>query len=175
MIWFDYLALGFIAYFVIKGLLSGFIRNLFSLVGMLVAFLYSGWLALKIKPYLAHFIHHPKGQILLSFLLAFGLIYVTFVLLGFMVVLLMKTLHISLGDRILGALFGLIKGALFTTFLYFLIIIPFPPARESLDRSLTYPVVSTTTKVLGRFIPQSWLEFIKRSRKYYEIPKMLLD
>lgn len=175
MIWFDYLALGFIAYFVIRGLLSGFIRNFFSLVGMLVAFLYSGWLSLKLKPYLAHFIHHPKGLILLSFLLAFGLIYVTFVLLGFMVVLLLKTMHISLGDRILGALFGLLKGALFTTFLYFLIIIPFPSARESLDHALTYPVVSTTTKVLARFIPQSWLEFIKRSRKYYEIPKMLLD
>ncbi|BAU23953.1 colicin V production protein [Caldimicrobium thiodismutans] len=175
MIWFDFLALGFIAYFVIRGLLSGFIKNFFSLVGMLVAFLYSGWLSLKLKPYIAHFINHPKGQLLISFLLAFLLIYITFLLLGFVIVLALKTMHISLGDRILGALFGFIKGALFTTFLYFLIVIPFPPARESLDRALTYPVVNTTTKVLVRFIPQSWIEFIKRSRKYYEIPKMFLN
>ncbi len=84
-------------------------------------------------------------------------------------------MHLTLGDRILGACLGLIKGALFTTFLYFLIVVPFPPAKQSLDKALTYPIVFHTTQILKRFIPQSWKDFIVKSRKYYEIPKMFLD
>lgn len=175
MIWFDYLALGIIAYFVIRGFLSGFIKGFFSLLGMLIAFLYAGWLSLKLKPYMAHLISHPKGQLLISFLLAFLLIYLSFVLLGYVIVLFLKEINLSLGDRILGGLFGLIKGALFVTFFYFLIVVPFPPAKESLDRALVYPVISTTTKLLMPLIPKSWIEFIQRTRKYYEIPKMLLS
>jgi membrane protein required for colicin V production len=62
MIWFDYLALGFTAYFVIRGFWVGLLRNLFSLAGMVVAFLYSGWLALKLNPYVGHIISHPKAS-----------------------------------------------------------------------------------------------------------------
>lgn len=175
MIWFDYLALGLMAYFVIKGVLSGFLRILFSVLGMLVAFLYSGWFSLKLKPYISNFVAHPKGQILVSFLLAFFLIYITFVLMGYFVLLFMKRLHISFADRVLGGIFGFIKGSLFVTFLYFLIVVPFPPARESLDKALVYPVVANTTKILQRFIPKSWIEFIQKTRKYYEIPKMFIN
>ncbi|MFN3504802.1 MAG: CvpA family protein [Caldimicrobium sp.] len=175
MIWFDYLCLGFIFYFVIRGFLTGFFKSFFSLLGMLFAFLYSGWLSLKLKPIIATFIHHPKALLLISFFLAFLLIYLTFVLFGFLLMLFLKMMHLTFGDRLLGAILGLIKGVLFTTFLYFLIVIPFPPAKQSLDKSLTYPVAFHTTQVLKRFIPQSWKDFIVKSRKYYEIPKMFLE
>jgi len=174
MTWFDYLGLGFLIYFVIRGFLSGFIKNLFSLVGMLFAFLYSGWLSLKLKPYVSHFVSHPKAQIFLSFLLAFLIIYFTFVLFGFIILLAIKTLTLGLGDRLLGALFGFIKGALFITFLYYLIVIPFPGEKAHLEKALTYPIVEKTSQIFLRFVPESWLEFIKKTRKYYEIPKTLL-
>lgn len=175
MIWFDYVALGFLFYFIIRGFLSGFLKSLFSLAGMLFALLYSGWLSLKIKPLVAYFIHHPKALLFVSYFLAFLLIFLSFVLLGYVVLLFLKVMHLTFGDRLLGALLGLIKGALFTTFLYFLIIIPFPSAKSSLDGSLTYPVVFHTTQILKKFIPQSWKEFMIKSRKYYEVPKMFLE
>lgn len=175
MTWFDYIVGIFFAYFVVRGFLSGFLRGFFSLIGMLVAFLYSGWFSLKIKPYIAYFIQHPKGQIFISFLLAFLIIYLTFVAFGYLVLLLLKSMNLSLGDRILGMIFGLMKGALFATFLYFLIVVPYPPAKKTLDQSLCYPVVEHTTKLLLRFIPQSWIEFIQKTRRYYEIPRMLLE
>lgn len=175
MIWFDYLSLGFIIYFALRGFLSGFVRTFFSFLGMFLAFLYSGWFSLKIKPLVAFFLHHPKGQILISFLLAFLLIYLTFLLMGYLCVLFLKIMHLTLGDRLIGALLGLTKGALFTTLLYFLIIIPYPPAKSSLDSALTYPIVFHTTNILKRFIPDSWKEYVVKSRKYYEIPKMFLE
>ncbi|MEZ0343402.1 MAG: CvpA family protein [Caldimicrobium sp.] len=175
MIWFDYLALGFTAYFVIRGFLTGIIKNVFSLVGMIVAFLYSGWLALRLKPFVGHIISHPKVAFFMSYLLGFVLIYLTFVLAGFLFYLLIKSMDMSIGDRILGGLFGFLKGALFTTFLFYLIVIPFPTEKPTLEKAKSYPIVSTTTKILIRLIPQSWLEFIKKSRKYYEIPRTILD
>ncbi len=122
MIWFDYIALGFTAYFVIKGFLSGFIKNIFSLAGMIFGFLYSGWFSLKLKPYVGQIISHPKLAFFVSYLLAFLLIYFTFVLFGFFIYLFIKSMHLGIGDRILGALFGFLKGALFTTFLFYLIV-----------------------------------------------------
>ncbi|MFN3407266.1 MAG: CvpA family protein [Caldimicrobium sp.] len=175
MIWFDYLSFGFIFYFVIRGFLSGFFKSFFSLLGMFFAFLYSGWLSLKLKPILAFFIHHPKALLFISFFMAFLLIYLTFIVLGYLLYLFLKIMHLTFGDRLLGALLGLIKGALFTTFLYFLIVIPFPPAKQSLDKALIYPIVFHTTELLKKFIPQSWKDFIVKSRKYYEIPKMFLE
>lgn len=175
MIWFDYISLGIIFYFSLRGFLSGFLRSFFSLLGMFFAFLYSGWLSLKIKPMVALFIHHPKGLLLISFFLAFLLIYLTFLLTGYIMLLILKVVHLTFGDRLLGALLGLIKGALFTAFLYFLIVIPYPVAKASLDKALTYPVVFYTTQILKRFMPESWKNFIIKTRKYYEIPKMFLN
>lgn len=175
MIWFDYIALGFTAYFIIRGFLTGLVKNVFSLVGMIFGFLYSGWMALKLKPYVGHIITHPKVAFFVSYLLAFLLIYFTFVLLGFLLYLAIKSMDMSIGDRILGGLFGFLKGALFTTFLFYLIVVPFPTEKQTLERSKSYPIVSATTKILISLMPKSWVEFIKQSRKYYEIPKGLLD
>lgn len=175
MVWFDYLALGFTAYFVIRGFFTGFIKNVFSFVGMIVAFIYSGWLSLRLKPFVEHSIGHPKVAFFMSYLLGFVLIYLVFILAGFLIYFLIKSMDMSIGDRILGGLFGFLKGALFTTFLFYLIVISFPTEKPNLERAKSYPIVSATTKFLIHFIPQSWLEFIKKSRKYYEIPKTILN
>ncbi len=175
MIWFDYVALGFTAYFVIRGFLIGLLRNLFSLVGMVVAFLYSGWLALKLNPYVGHIISHPKASFFVSYLLAFLLIYLTFVMFGLLFYWFIKTIDMGIGDRILGGLFGFFKGALFTTFLFYLIVIPFPTTKVQLERAKSYPIVAKTTQIFLGLIPQSWLEFIKKTRKYYEIPRSILN
>ncbi|MFN4196454.1 MAG: CvpA family protein [Caldimicrobium sp.] len=175
MIWFDYLCLVFIFYFVIKGFLSGFFKSFFSLLGMLCAFLYSGWLSFKLTPIIAIIIQHPKALLFISFLVSFLLIYLSFIVLCYIFLIFLKIMHLTFGDRLLGALLGLVKGAIFTTFLYFLIVILYPPAKQSLDSALTYPVVFHTTKLLKKFIPQSWKDFMLKSRKYYEIPKMFLE
>lgn len=130
---------------------------------------------LKNKTFSSLFYSSSQGTSFVSYFLAFLLIFLSFVLLGYVVLLFLKVMHLTFGDRLLGALLGLIKGALFTTFLYFLIIIPFPSAKSSLDGSLTYPVVFYTTQILKKFIPQSWKEFMIKSRKYYEVPKMFLE
>lgn len=162
MIWFDYFALAFLAYFVIRGFLSGFVRVIFSFVGMIVAFLYSGWLSLKISPYVGALTTiHPKVLPVLSYIVAFLLIYFSFVLIGFIILSLLGKFNLTAADYILGAILGFIKGLLFITIFYIVLIIPYPPSQKVLNKALVYPLIKYNLKFSSKFLPESWKIFLK--------------
>uniref|UniRef100_A0A7C4P0G0 CvpA family protein n=1 Tax=Thermodesulfobacterium geofontis TaxID=1295609 RepID=A0A7C4P0G0_9BACT len=162
MIWFDYFALGFLAYFVIRGFLSGFVRVIFSFIGMIVAFLYSGWLSLKIGPYVgALTTSHPKVLPVLSFIVAFLLIYFSFVILGFIILSILGKLNLTAADYILGAILGFIKGMLFITIFYMILVIPSPSTQKVLNKALVYPLIKYNLKFSSKFLPESWKVFLK--------------
>ncbi len=174
MNWFDFLSLSVLTYFVIRGLFRGLLRALFPLVGMIVAFLYSGWFSLKLQPQVGKFIHHPKGIFFLSYILAFIIIYFTFVLMGFLIFKILKGLNLSLADRVLGAMLGFIKGLLFITFIYLLLILTMPTEKGQIERAFTYPLVRTTLIWTKMLFPKDWIEFIQKTRKLQEIPRELI-
>lgn len=171
MTWFDFINLSVLIYFVIRGFFRGFLRSLFPLVGMVVAFLYSGWFALKLQGFVAKVVYHPKAQFFFSLLLAFFIIYFTFVLAGFFLFAMLKSLNLSVADRILGALLGFVKGTLLITFLYLLFLISMPQEKATFERSSTYPLVSRTLNTLKSFLPKDFVVFIQKTRKLYELPR----
>ncbi len=163
MIWFDYVALAILAYFIIRGFLGGFVRTVFSFIGMIIAFLYSGWLSIKISPYIGNLItNNPKVLPILSFIIAFILIYLSFILLGFIIRTILGTLQLTIADYILGTILGFIKGALFITLFYLALVIPYPKAQEYLNKALTYPIVKHTWKISSQFLPKTWRSFLKK-------------
>ncbi|MDK2861946.1 MAG: rane protein required for colicin production [Thermodesulfobacterium sp.] len=165
MIWFDYVALAILSYFTIRGFLSGFVKTIASLLGMVVAFLYSGWLSIKIAPFVGSITtSNPKVLPVLSFILSFTMIYLSFVLAGFLLTIFLGKLHLTLADRILGSLLGLIKASLFITFIYLLLVIPYPASKNILKTALTYPIVEKTLKISSPFIPESWKTFLKKRK-----------
>lgn len=162
MIWFDYLALGILAYFGIKGFLSGFVRTIASFIGIIVAFLYAGWLSIKIAPFIGDLTtHNPKVLPILSYVISFILIYFTFIITGFLVVSLLGKLNLSLADRILGGMLGFIKGCFFITFFFLVLVIPYPAAQNQLKKALTYPLVEKTFHLTSPLLPDSWKSFLK--------------
>ncbi|RKX58402.1 MAG: hypothetical protein DRP29_06635 [Thermodesulfobacteriota bacterium] len=162
MIWFDYIVLGIIAYFVIRGILSGFIKTIFSFIGMITAFLFSGWLSLKINPYIAKFItNNPKLFPIIGVILSFIIIYLSFVFLGWLIIKILKTLNLGFVDRILGGLLGFIKACLLITFLYLLFTLSYPPIKKIVKKSYTYPLINYTLNISSRFIPKEWKDFLK--------------
>ena len=165
MIWFDYLALGFLAYFVIRGFFSGFVKVVFSFIGMIVAFFYSGWLSIKISPYIGDFITtHPKILPVLSYIIAFLLIYLSFIIVGFIILSILGTLDLTIADYILGAFLGFIKGVLFITIFYIALVIPYPPSQQILNKALTYPVIKYTLKFSSKFLPENWKTFLEKRK-----------
>lgn len=169
MIWFDYFALGFLAYFVIRGFLSGFVKVIFSFIGMIVAFLYSGWLSLKIAPFVGNLItNHPKILPVLSFIIAFLLIYLTFVIIGLIVLSILGKLKLTLADYILGALLGFIKGSLFITIFYMILVLPHPSSQNTLNKAFIYPLIQYNLKLSCKFLPESWKNFLKERNIIFE-------
>ncbi len=160
--WFDYLSFGVFFYFIIRGICSGFIKTLASLIGIIVAFLYSGTLSIKLAPLLRPVTSHPALLTVLSYLLSFFLIYCTLVAIGWLIICLLKNLNLTLADRILGGFLGLFKACIFVSFLYLLFVIPYPSSKEALKKSFSYPIIHRTLTFSWQFIPQSWKDFLNQ-------------
>lgn len=163
--WFDYIVLVVFLYFVIRGLCAGFIKTLASLIGIIVAFLYSGSLSIKLSPLLKILTSHPILLTILSYLVSFFLIYWSLVVIGWLIICLLKNLHLTLADRILGSFLGLIKACIFISFLYLLFVIPYPSSKEALKKSFSYPIIHYTLNFSWQFIPQSWKDFLNQRLK----------
>ena len=99
--------------FVIKGFLKGFVKEVCSLLGLLLG----GWAAFKYDHFLAEtirpLIHLPHGiAVFLSFTLIFLLLGLLFYLLGYLLTVVCKIALMGWLNRIGGVLFGLLEGAL---------------------------------------------------------------
>ncbi len=164
MTWFDYFALGIFIYFVIRGFFSGFMKTFFSLMGMVVAYFYSGILSLKIMPVIKGIVplKDPKMLSVIGFVIAFILIYLTFVVVGFFISAILKKLHLGSIDQLAGALFGFVKALLFVTFVYLAIVLAIPSQKDVLTRSLCYPLIKQSLKISTRFVSDAWKNFIEK-------------
>jgi membrane protein required for colicin V production len=99
--------------FVIKGFLKGLVKEVCSLLGLLLggwaAFKYDHIVAEAIKP----LIHLPHGiAVFLSFVLIFLLVGLLFYLLGYLLTVVFKIMLLGWLNRIGGVIFGLLEGAL---------------------------------------------------------------
>ncbi len=115
MIWIDYAILGIVALSILLGLWRGFVREALSLVAWVVAF----WVALRFSPYLADsfagYIPIPALQTGIAFAVIFV---VTLMILGLANWLVVKLIHgagLGIPDRIIGMVFGALRGVLLAT------------------------------------------------------------
>jgi membrane protein required for colicin V production len=70
-------------------------------------------------------------------------------------------LSLTAADYILGATLGFIKGMLFITIFYMILVIPSPSTQKVLNKALVYPLIKYNLKFSSQFLPQSWKVFLK--------------
>ena len=139
--------------FVAKGFFRGLVREVCSLLGLVVG----GWAAFRYSPYLAeaarpmiHLPHHVAT--VLSFVLLFLLIGLLFFLVGHLLTVVFKIMLLGGINRVGGVLFGLLEGAFILCLALNLgISKPMPgKLKEHLLRSPTArPFISTGREIIG--------------------------
>ena len=111
---FDYVILTIIGISVLVSIMRGFVREILSLAGWVIAFFVARIYCLELAALLPAAIPGEPLRILAAFLILFLATLLVTSLLAIAISLLFKQVGLSWLDRLLGALFGLARGALIT-------------------------------------------------------------
>lgn len=117
----DFIIIAILSFSVIIGLIRGFVREVISLITWFVAFV----AAFKFSPMVADLFHATIAQTMTRFIVAGLLIFVVILIVGFIV---NKLIHLLISitgfgffDRLLGMIFGALRGALTVSVMLLLI------------------------------------------------------
>jgi membrane protein required for colicin V production len=142
---------------VINGIRKGFILSLATLIALVLGI----WVALHFSGFMSNFLiktFHPSGTWLtiLSYTLTFLLVVIGVIIIAKLLERVIKTVGLGLVNRLIGGLFGLLKGVLGVTVLLF-IIIHFDPkekviTRKTKETSVCYPYVKMSFPVYSGFL-----------------------
>mgnify|MGYP001095098607 CR=1 FL=1 len=140
------------------GLWRGLAREVMSLLGWLAAFVLANLLARSLSEATYHLLDDPAVRYILSWLLIFvGVLAVS----GMLTSLVSKQLRqpgFDLGNRLLGAGFGVLRGCVVVMVLVWLLRGILPDSEEaSLDRSRLMPTIDAVTEWVDDNIGH-WLE-----------------
>lgn len=114
MTWADYTILGIILISALIGLVRGFLREVVSLLVWVLGF----WLALRFAGPVGEFLSFlkdPTARVVAGFVILFVLILAVGTMVGFMLGKLVESTDSGTGDRILGVLFGAVRGVIIVT------------------------------------------------------------
>jgi membrane protein required for colicin V production len=161
MTWFDYAVVGVLVVSIAWGVWRGLVREVMSLAGWVIAFLAANLFAAPLAEVLPASVSRPEYRTLLAFIIIF-LLTLAVTTLG--AVWLAKVLHAAgLGglDRLLGALFGLLRALLivlaaaiaagFTSF----------PQKAAWKDSLAGPQLAAAASALKPWLPPAFAQRMK--------------
>ena len=110
MTWIDYAVLAIIGISVLLSVIHGLVRELMALASWIVAFMVAQIYAADVAPVLPAAISNQSLRLLAAFLGLFLAVLLVMTLLAIVISRLIKSTGLGLVDRVLGAVFGLVRG-----------------------------------------------------------------
>lgn len=172
---FDILVVTVLAYGFIRGAFRGLVREVSSIVGVLggfyAAFTYYPNLARLLSPLISHWVTHPAYIDILSYLAIFSIVVIVVSILAAIIKYLLNIAYLGWVDRVCGAFFGLLKGALVIC-VVFIVFTAFSPKGAPLLKNATLsPYVATVSEVMAKVVStqmkESFIKNIKEFRKFW--------
>ncbi len=166
----DYIIIGLIAFFCIKGIFRGTLRELSSLAGIVLGLLIGNHYHHQTANLLRAYIPFEESLLLISFIMIFILVVIIFSLCGVLLHNIFKRLLISWFDRSLGFGFALIKGIIISYLLIVLLTFFMPSKSPLIAKSKVAHLVTFTYQSMFGLISQdlykTWRErVLKESEK----------
>jgi membrane protein required for colicin V production len=112
MTWFDYAVLGVIGLSMLVGIFRGFVREVISLAGWIAAAVLASSFAARVAEW-GPAGGSPVARVAIAFVIVFLAVVLLAAMLGWLLATLIKAAGLGLADRILGSMFGLVRGLLF--------------------------------------------------------------
>jgi len=151
---FDIAIIAIICFCVIRGAFRGIIKEASSIVGV-IAGLYAAY---NYYPNLTSGLERfadlfPNAGYLniLSFLIIFGSIFAAVSALGVLIKYLLKIVFMAWVDKVCGAVFGFVKGAMIVSMLLLILTTFLSKGSPLINESLLCPYVSTASETMSRF------------------------
>lgn len=141
-----------IALFTIRGAWIGFIRQLAFIAALILAFLVAGAFSRQLAGFIKPLGASPQLNFLLIYAAILLVVYLLVTLIGMALTKMMKVTMLGGFDRVLGGVFGLVKGIFLATLLFMAVAGIMSESAEYLRRSFSYPFLSGSAKVLSWFI-----------------------
>ncbi len=137
-----------------RGFFRGIIQEAATLFGIIASFFLASFYYKELASWLGRYYPHHS---LLAGIFCFILIFVlSFFLFHFFAIIIRKAVHLALLgwlDRVLGGLFGLIKGAVIVFFLVTLLTLFSPKSSPLVKDSRFFPAIQTVNEKLALLIP----------------------
>src|SRR5215470_15341037 len=140
---------------------EGFFHQAFGIAGLIVGYMLAAWQYARVAAWFAPHVNSPWLANILGFLVIFAAVVMVAAISGRIVRWAMKEAGLSLIDRLLGALLGLVKGSLFVAIIL-MGMTAFAPSSSWLERSELAPYFL----VVGR--AAIWLAPSQLRAKFYE-------
>jgi membrane protein required for colicin V production len=153
----DIVILCILGWLVFNGIRKGFILSLASLIALVLGI----WVAIQFSYLMSDFLtktFHPSVTWLsiLSYSLTFLIVVILVIIVARLLEKVVKTIGLGIPNRIIGAIFGLLKGILGISFLLF-ILVHFDPnefviTHKTKQTSKCYPYIEKTFPVFAGFL-----------------------
>jgi membrane protein required for colicin V production len=161
MAWLDIAVLGVVAVSVIVGIWRGLVREVFSILGWVIAFLAANLLAGPLGPAMPEVIPSPELRVATAYV---GVFVASLVITSLVGLLLAKVVHaagLASIDRTLGALFGSARGVLILVAAALLAGLTSAPRQAYWRDSASGPVLARAAQALKPLLPQTLVERLR--------------
>ncbi|MBN2467232.1 MAG: CvpA family protein [Deltaproteobacteria bacterium] len=149
----------------VYSLFRGFVREVFSLLALIVGFLAAVRLYHFPAALLGKTLDNPIIAGVLGFILTFIAVSVAISLMGRLVRKFVATIKLESIDRMLGALFGLVKGTFLVIILILMLITVLPPGHSLLAGSRLSPYFMALGDLSLRMIPGDMRVTVRKKRE----------
>ena len=149
----DFGVIAIILIFLVRGIWIGFVRQLASLAGLILGYLFAGRYYEQISPRLSSVISSPQLCFLVTYALLFLAVFLGVMGLGFVLKKVMSISLLDWFDRFMGGFFGLVKAGVLTTVLFMVISGLLADSNPLMANSLTAPYLAKSSGFLLSFVP----------------------
>ena len=161
MTWLDYAVLAVLLMSIGWGIWRGLVREVVSILGWIIAFLSANLLAGPVGDALPQAIQTPELRIGVAFVCIFIVALVITSLLGLLLSRAAHAVGLESLDRVLGALFGLARGALLVLAAALVAGLSSLPRQPEWQDSLIGPVAGRVVSALKPYLPRPFADRLR--------------